>query len=183
MQERPVHAMQRHPVEVPPHSLRVPRREHERLLSIRVLQSGGREELRGRVLGGVGPEIGVRTSAVGYGVVEPVQPAVVSGADGLSIAGTGEPALVPDEELVVDGGWIRALERLALGETGHPLGCPIGERELLAWRNRWKEMKVVIVLLRADGGQVDSVDNRRRMRGEVVLEAMPNCLKSVLALE
>ena len=124
--------MQSHPVEVPLHRLRVSRREHERLLAIRVLQSGSGEELGGRVLGGVGPEIGVRTSAVGYGVVEPVQPAVVARPDRLSVTGAGEPALIPDEELVVDGGGIGALERPAPCKTGHLLGFSLGERASVA---------------------------------------------------
>ena len=66
------------------------------MLSVRIPQSGGREELGRGVFGGIRPEIGVGTSAIRYRVVEPVQPTVVSRTDRLPVSGTSEPALVPN---------------------------------------------------------------------------------------
>lgn len=72
LQKCAVDAMLRHPVEVSLHGLRVARREEERLRAVRIFQSWGGEQFRGRVFGRIRPDISVRTTASRDGVVEPV---------------------------------------------------------------------------------------------------------------
>ena len=115
LQEGSIYPMQRHPVEVPLHRLRVARGEQKRLLAIRIPEPWCRKELGGRVLGSIRPEIGIRSPAIGYGVVEPGKPAVMTRTDWLAISGAGEPALIADKELIVDSGRVGALERPAFG--------------------------------------------------------------------
>ena len=72
LEKGPVDAVLRHPVEMALDGLRVPRREQEGLLSVCVLEARGRVQFRWRVLREIRPEVRVRTTAVGDGVVEPV---------------------------------------------------------------------------------------------------------------
>lgn len=102
LQKRTIHTMHSHPVKVSLHRLRVARREQECLFPISMLQAGSREELRRGVFRHIRPEINIGTTAVRDRVTEPVEPTMVSRANGFAVPGTSKPALVANKKLVMD---------------------------------------------------------------------------------
>ena len=78
LQKRTVDAMEGHPMEMALHGPGVAGGKEMDGVARGGGETGRGVELVGAVVGGVGPEIGVGAAAAGDGVVEPVEPAVVT---------------------------------------------------------------------------------------------------------